>query len=638
MQSGAHSLSSIIVDKNPYGATPQYYWYRQTALVGAETHNRQVAQMLDHGTPENAATDPIESLRHRLRHSAAHVMADAVIQLFPEAKVGIGPPTADGFYYDFEVDRPFTPEDLERIEALMLETINTNASFIREELGRDAAQAMFSAQPFKQEIIDDLPDETTLSIYRHGEFTDLCQGPHVDSTGEIAAVKLLHTAGAYWRGNENRPMLQRIYGTAFESQHELDAHLERLAEAERRDHRTLGRQLNLFTVHEEIGPGLILWHPKGGVMRSLIEDYWRDIHYRKGYSIVYSPHIGRARLWQTSGHLDFYRESMYAPMEIDEQEYFLKPMNCPFHIQIYRSALRSYRELPMRIAELGTVYRYERSGVLHGMMRVRGFTQDDAHIFCLPDQVASEVGDVLDLTFEIMAAFGFDEYDIMLSTRPEKYVGEPDTWDHATESLREALVSRQLSYGIDEGGGAFYGPKIDIKIKDALGRDWQCTTVQFDFNLPERFDLTFQDDQGNRSRPYMVHRAILGSLERFFGVLVEHYAGAFPLWLAPVQAVVIPIADRHIEYAQQVSTQLQDAGFRVEVDDRSERMNLKIRQAQLQKTPYMLVVGDRESEAGAAAVRTRDGEDLGALPMNDVLERLESDLEGTPVSKLRSRR
>ncbi len=594
--------------------------------------------MLDHGTPENTATDPIESLRHRMRHSAAHVMADAVIQLFPEAKVGIGPPTADGFYYDFEVDRPFTPEDLERIEALMLETINTNASFIREELGRDAAQAMFAAQPFKQEIIDDLPDETTLSIYRHGEFTDLCQGPHVDSAGEIAAVKLLHTAGAYWRGDENRPMLQRIYGTAFESQQELDAHLERLAEAERRDHRTLGRQLNLFTIHEEIGPGLIVWHPKGGVMRSLIEDYWRDIHYRKGYDIVYSPHIGRARLWQTSGHLDFYRESMYAPMEIDEQEYFLKPMNCPFHIQIYRSALRSYRELPMRIAELGTVYRYERSGVLHGMMRVRGFTQDDAHIFCLPDQVTSEVGDVLDLTFEIMAAFGFDEYDIMLSTRPEKYVGEPEMWDHATESLREALVSRQLSYGIDDGGGAFYGPKIDIKIKDALGRDWQCTTVQFDFNLPERFDLTFQDDQGNRSRPYMVHRAILGSLERFFGVLVEHYAGAFPLWLAPVQAVVIPIADRHIEYAQQVSAQLQASGFRVEVDDRSERMNLKIRQAQLQKTPYMLVVGDRESEAGAAAVRTREGEDLGALPMSDVLERLESDLEGTPVSKLRSRR
>lgn len=594
--------------------------------------------MLDHGAPENAVSDPIGYLRYRMRHSAAHVMADAVLQLFPEAKVAIGPPTADGFYYDFQVERPFTPEDLEQIEALMIDTIKADAPFVREELSRDGARSIFLEQPFKQEIIDDLPDETTLSIYRHGEFTDLCQGPHVDRTGEIAAVKLLHTAGAYWRGDENRPMLQRIYGTAFESQEELDAHLERLAEAERRDHRILGRQLNLFTVHEDIGPGLIVWHPKGGVIRSIIEDYWRDIHYRKGYSIVYSPHIGRARLWQTSGHLDFYRESMYAPIEIDDQEYFLKPMNCPFHIQIYRSALRSYRELPMRIAELGTVYRYERSGVLHGLMRVRGFTQDDAHIFCLPDQVANEVGDVLDLTFEIMAAFGFDEYDIMLSTRPDKYVGDPNMWEHATESLREALVSRGLDYDIDDGGGAFYGPKIDIKITDALGRAWQCTTVQFDFNLPDRFDLTFQDDQGNRSRPYMVHRAILGSLERFFGVLVEHYAGAFPLWLAPVQAVVIPIADRHVEYAQQVAAQLQDAGFRADVDDRSERMNLKIRQAQLQKTPYMLVVGDREAEAGAAAVRTRDDGDLGALPMDEVVERLVAELDGTPVASRRRRR
>ena len=456
----------------------------------------------------------------------------------------------------------------------------------------------------------------------------------MDTTGDIVAIKLLNVAGAYWRGDENRPMLQRIYGTAFESQQELEAHLERLEEAERRDHRTLGRQLNLFSVHEEIGPGLIVWHPKGGVMRSLIEDYWRDIHYRRGYNIVYSPHIGRSRLWQTSGHLDFYRDSMYAPMEIDEQEYFLKPMNCPFHIQVYRSALRSYRELPMRIAELGTVYRYERSGVLHGLMRVRGFTQDDAHIFCLPDQVAGEVGDVLDLTFEIMAAFGFEDYDIMLSTRPEKFVGETDMWDHATESLRQALVARDLPYSIDDGGGAFYGPKIDIKIKDALGRDWQCTTVQFDFNLPERFDLVFQDDQGNRSRPYMVHRAILGSLERFFGVLVEHYAGAFPLWLAPVQATVIPIADRHNEYAETVAAQLRDAGFRVEVDDRSERMNQKIRQAQLQKTPYMLVVGDREADAGAAAVRTRDGDNLGALPLSEVTEMLQGGLAGNPRRSL----
>ena len=581
--------------------------------------------MLNHADPDHAAS-AVDALRHRMRHSAAHVMADAVLQLFPEAKFAIGPPTADGFYYDFEVARPFTPEDLERIEELMRDTIRADAPFVREELGRDDANRRFADQPFKKEIIADLPDETTLSIYRHGDFADLCQGPHVGRTGEIAAVKLLNVAGAYWRGDETRPMLQRIYGTAFESPAALDAHLERLAEAERRDHRTLGRQLNLFTVHDEIGPGLIVWHPKGGIVRSLIEDYWRDIHYRQGYSIVYSPHIGRARLWQTSGHLDFYRDSMYAPMEIDEQEYFLKPMNCPFHIQIYRSALRSYRELPLRIAELGTVYRYERSGVLHGLMRVRGFTQDDAHIFCLPDQVAGEVGSVLDLTFEMMAAFGFDDYDIMLSTRPDKFVGEPAMWEHATESLRQALVSRELSYDIDEGGGAFYGPKIDIKITDALGRAWQCTTVQFDFNLPERFDLVFQDDQGNRARPYMVHRAILGSLERFFGVLVEHYAGAFPLWLAPVQAVVIPIADRHIEYAEQVAQQLRDAGFRAEVDDRSERMNLKIRQAQLQKIPYMLVVGDREADAGAAAVRTREGENRGALALGEVVGMLKAEM------------
>ena len=588
--------------------------------------------MLNHAAPDHAA-NALDAYRHRMRHSAAHIMADAVLQLFPEAKVGIGPPTADGFYYDFEVARPFTPEDLERIEALMRDTIRADVPFIREELSRDAANGMFAGQPFKREIIADLPAETTLSIYRHGDFTDLCQGPHIASTGEIAAVKLLHTAGAYWRGDENRPMLQRIYGTAFESQEELDAHLERLVEAERRDHRTLGRQLNLFTVHEEIGPGLIVWHPKGGIMRGLIEDYWRDVHYRRGYNIVYSPHIGRARLWQTSGHLDFYRDSMYAPMEIDEQEYFLKPMNCPFHIQIYRSSLRSYRELPLRIAELGTVYRYERSGVLHGLMRVRGFTQDDAHIFCLPDQVAGEVGAVLDLTFEMMAAFGFEDYDIMLSTRPDKFVGEPAMWEHATESLRQALASRGLSYDLDEGGGAFYGPKIDLKITDALGRAWQCTTVQFDFNLPERFDLVFQDDQGSRTRPYMVHRAILGSLERFFGVLVEHYAGAFPLWLAPVQAVVIPIADRHIEYAKQVAGRLRDAGFRVEVDDRSERMNLKIRQAQLQKTPYMLVVGDREADAGAAAVRTRDGENRGAMPLADVAAMLTAELAETPAAQ-----
>ena len=578
--------------------------------------------MLDHGTVDTGHVSPEIALRHRLRHSAAHVMADAVLSLFPEAKMAIGPPTQDGFYYDFDVSRPFTPEDLEQIEALMVKTIAAGHSFRREEMTRKEITSLFSDQPYKLEIIEGLAEEETLTVYRHDEFVDLCQGPHVENTGEIVAVKLLTVAGAYWRGDEHRPMLQRIYGTAFESQEALDAHLTRLEEAERRDHRTLGRQLGLYSIHDEIGPGLIVWHPKGGLVRTLIEDYWRDLHRRWGYDIVYSPHIGRGSLWQTSGHLDFYRENMYGSLEVDEQEYFLKPMNCPFHIMIYKSSLRSYRELPLRYGELGTVYRYERSGVLHGLMRVRGFTQDDAHIFCRPDQVVDEIGRVLDLTFELLQAFGFSEYTINVSTMPEKAVGDPEMWEHATDSLRESLEQRVLSFGIDEGGGAFYGPKIDIHITDALGRAWQCTTIQFDFNLPERFDLTYQDDEGNRVQPYMVHRAILGSVERFFGVLLEHYAGAFPLWLAPVQAVIIPIADRHLEYASQVQDTLAKAGFRVEVDSRSDRMNQKIRNAQMQKVPYMLVVGDKEAEAESVSVRHRDEGDLGPMPVASFRERL----------------
>ena len=582
--------------------------------------------MLDHGTLETGHISPLEALRHRMRHSAAHVMAEAVLKLFPEAKMGIGPPIQDGFYYDFEVSRPFTPEDLERIEELMNETISASHSFRREEIGREEAKELFAAQPYKLEIIDGLPDEQTLSIYRQSDFVDLCQGPHIENSSDIPAVKLLSVAGAYWRSDEQRPMLQRIYGTAFESPEALADHLARLEEAEKRDHRALGRQLGLFSIHDEIGPGLIVWHPKGGRVRTIIEDYWRDLHHRRDYDILYSPHIGRARLWETSGHLDFYRENMYAPLEVDEQEYFLKPMNCPFHIMVYRSSLRSYRELPLRFAELGTVYRYERSGVLHGLMRVRGFTQDDAHIFCRPDQIEAEVDGVLDLTFELLKDFGFSDYSIALSTRPEKAVGDPELWDHATESLRRALEARNLSFDVDEGGGAFYGPKIDINITDALGRSWQCTTVQFDFNLPERFDLVYQDSEGGRSRPYMVHRAILGSMERFMGVLIEHYAGAFPLWLAPVQAVVIPIADRHIEYAEVVKSKLAEEGFRVEVEGRSERMNLKIRNAQMQKVPYMLVVGDREQEENAVSVRHREEGDLGGMPVASLVERLAGEL------------
>ena len=572
------------------------------------------------------ASPEIRDLRYRTRHSASHIMADAVLQLFPEAKFAIGPPTDDGFYYDFEVSRPFTPEDLEKIEALMRERIAADVPFIRTEISRGEALKAFSDQRFKLEIIEGIPEEEAISTYQHGPFTDLCEGPHVERSSQVAAFKLLSVAGAYWRGDENKPMLQRIYGTAWESQEALDQYLVMLEEAEKRDHRKLGRDLDLFSISEQVGPGLVIWHPKGARVRLIIEDLWRKEHLNRGYEIVYTPHIGKEDLWRTSGHLDFYQESMYSPMDVDGQDYYLKPMNCPFHIQIYQSTKRSYRDLPMRLTELGAVYRYERSGVLHGLMRVRGFTQDDAHIFCLPDQVEEEIVGVLDFTFDLLGAFGFTDYEIFLSTKPEKAVGADADWEHATESLRRALDSKGLQYEVDEGGGAFYGPKVDIKIRDALGRSWQCTTVQFDFNLPERFDLTYDGADGKEHRPYMVHRALLGSIERFFGVLLEHYGGAFPLWLAPVQAVVIPISDRHIEYANTIAARLKAQGLRVEVNSKSERMNAKIRDAQMQKVPYMLVVGDKEVEANAAAVRLRDGTDLGAIPLEQVEERMTSEV------------
>ncbi|MDP3064931.1 MAG: threonine--tRNA ligase [Chloroflexota bacterium] len=573
--------------------------------------------------------DPaLAELRRRMRHSTSHVMADAVLSLFPGASFGIGPSTEDGFYYDFDLPRTLTPDDLGKIEEQMREAIAQDLPFQRKELTRGEALSQYTKQPFKLEIIQEIPEGEVISTYRHGNFEDLCAGPHVESTGKIGAFKLMSIAGAYWRGDEHRPMLQRIYGTAFESTEALEDFLAKLAEAERRDHRKLGRQLDLFSIHDEVGPGLVIWHPKGAQMRLVMEDYWRDLHDRYGYALVYTPHVGRSTLWETSGHLSFYKESMFSPMDVEGQQYFIKPMNCPFHIMVYRSALRSYRDLPMRIGELGTVYRYERSGVLHGLMRVRGFTQDDAHIFCRPDQVEAEVLSVLDLTFELLSTFGFHDYEVLLSTRPEKYVGEPEMWDVATRSLERALDARKLDYVVDEGGGAFYGPKIDIKIRDALDRAWQCTTVQFDFNLPERFDLTFQGADGQPHRPYMVHRAIYGSLERFLGVLIEHYAGAFPLWLAPVQAVVIPIADRHLEYAQSVAVRLKALGFRAHVDDRKERMNLKIREAQLQKAPYMLVVGDKEQAQSSVAVRLRSGEDLGAMAFDDLASRLQAERDG----------
>ena len=569
----------------------------------------------------------LQELRKRIRHSAAHVMADVVTTMFPEAKLAIGPPTEDGFYYDFLVPNPFSQDDLDQIETHMKDTVALDLPFEYQEYAREEALAKNADEPFKLEIIDEIEEGETITTYRHGDFEDLCAGPHVATTGKIPAFKLLSVAGAYWRGDEKRATLQRIYGTAFESEEALEEHLHRLEEAKRRDHRLLGRELDLFSIHEETGPGLIIWHPKGSRVRSIVEDFWKKEHDRAGYQLVYTPHIGRSTLWETSGHLDFYRENMYAPMDMDGQEYYLKPMNCPFHIMYYKTALRSYRELPMRIGELGTVYRYERGGVVQGLLRARGMTQDDAHIFCRPDQVEAEVNGVLDLTFHLLNSFGFSEYEVMLSTMPEKAVGEAEQWELATESLRRTLEGRHLSFGVDEGGGAFYGPKIDVHVRDAIGRQWQITTVQFDFNLPQRFGLTYIGDDGSEKQPYMIHRTLLGTLERFMGVLIEHYGGAFPTWLAPVQAEVIPIAERHHEYGRQVQERLAEAGLRAHADLRNERMNAKIRDAQLQKVPYMLIVGDREAASDAAAVRLRSGEDLGALPVTDVAARIAAEAE-----------
>ena len=572
--------------------------------------------------------DPrLAELRARIRHSAAHVMADVVRRMFPEAKLAIGPSTDDGFYYDFLVAEPFTPEKLEEIERRMAEVVAEDLAFEYSEYSKEDALALNADEAFKTELIEEIAEGEPISTYRHGDFEDLCAGPHVESTGKIPAFKLLNVAGAYWRGDEHRPMLQRIYGTAFETQEALDRYLEQLEEAKRRDHRILGRELDLFSIHDETGPGLIIWHPKGARVRGVMEDYWKREHYRAGYDLVYTPHIGRSKLWETSGHLEFFKDNMFPAMDMDGQDYYLKPMNCPFHIMYYGTALRSYRDLPMRIGELGSVYRYERGGVLHGLLRVRGMTQDDAHVFCRPDQVVSEVNGILDLTFSLLSSFGFDDFEIMLSTRPEKAVGETERWELATESLRQTMEERGLRYGVDEGGGAFYGPKIDIHIKDAIGRMWQCTTIQFDFNLPQRFGLAFIGEDGKEQQPYMLHRALLGSMERFMGVLIEHYGGAFPTWLAPVQVLVIPIADRHVPYAKQVETQLDAAGLRASTDGRSERMNAKIREAQLQKVPYMLVVGDREAESGEASVRLRSGDDLGAMPVDDIVARIRKEVE-----------
>ena len=546
----------------------------------------------------------------RIRHSASHVMAEAVQALFPEAKFGIGPVIENGFYYDFDLPRPLTPEDLPVIEARMAELIAQDIPFTREEVERDEARRIFAHQPYKLELIDEIPEER-MTIYRQGSFVDLCRGPHVSSTGEIKAFKLLNIAGAYWRGDEKRPMLQRIYGVAFEAQEKLERYLEKLAEAAKRDHRKLGQELDLFSFHEEAGPGLVHWHPRGAIVRRIIEDFWIAEHLKQGYEIVYSPHIAKLDLWKMSGHWELYREHLYSPMDVEGQEYLIKPMNCPAHILMYKTKLRSYRELSIRWAELGTVYRYERSGVLHGLTRVRGFTQDDAHIFCRPDQLEDEVVGVMEFAIFMMRTFGFQEYEVLLATRPERYAGTVEIWEEATETLERALKRLALPYRVDPGEGVFYGPKIDIRLRDALGRAWQGPTTQVDFNLPERFDVTYIDIDGVAHPVVIVHRTVLGSMERFLGCLIEHYAGAFPIWLAPVQTVVIPISDRHLDYAHQVAVELKAEGMRAQADARPERMNLKIRQAQLQKIPYMLIVGDKEVASAGVSVRLRSGEDLG---------------------------
>ncbi|MBI4213210.1 MAG: threonine--tRNA ligase [Chloroflexi bacterium] len=582
-----------------------------------------------------------------MRHSAAHVMAAAVLRLFPGTKLGVGPAIENRFYYDMEIPGGITPDDLPRIEEEMRRIVAENHPFERDEISIDDAIERFRQmdQDYKVELLRDLKERgttrvgsfedvdvdpsnsTTASLYKTGEFLDLCRGPHVASSTDIGAFKLLDISGAYWRGDQKRPQLQRIYGTTWPSQADLDQYLWRLEEAGKRDHRRLGRELDLFSVSEDVGPGLVLWHPKGAMVRLIVEEFSRAAHLRNGYEWVFSPHIGRAHLWETSGHLDFYKESMYAPMDIDGEDYYVKPMNCPFHIQIFRSHLRSYRDLPKRYAEFGTVYRYELSGVLHGLTRVRGFTQDDAHIFCRPDQASEEINQALDFSLFVLRSFGLTDFHAYLATRPtEKSVGEDEDWARAIDALRRAVEAHQIPYDVDEGGGAFYGPKIDLKVSDALGREWQLSTIQFDFNLPARFGLEFIGEDGRAHQPYMVHRALLGSMERFLGVLIEHYAGAFPFWMSPVQAVVLPIADRHAEFAGRVVQRLTDTGFRVHLDARRENLNHKIRDAQLQKIPYMLVVGDREAESGSVAVRTRAGENLGAIAMTDLLTRFRDEL------------
>jgi len=562
-----------------------------------------------------------------LRHSTSHIMAQAVRELFgDDVKIAIGPAIENGFYYDFLRDTPFSPEDFEKIEQKMAEIAGQALPFSHKTISRQEAIEMFRQQgeKYKVELLEEIEDDT-VSIYQQGSFVDLCRGPHIPNTSWVKDFKLLRVAGAYWRGDENNDVLQRIYGTAFFDKKALKKHLNDLEEAKKRDHRRLGKDLQLFTINDQIGPGLILWQPKGSQLRRLIEDYWKDEHYRHDYELLYTPHIARQDLWNTSGHLDFYSENMYASMEIDEVKYQLKPMNCPFHIGVYKSNKRSYREFPIRWAELGTVYRYERAGALHGLLRVRGFTQDDAHIFCRKDQLEEEIFNILELNLLILKRFGFEDYDVYLSTRPEKSVGSDDIWEKSTEALKQALEKKGLGFEIDPGEGVFYGPKIDIKIKDQLGRSWQCSTIQVDFNLPDRFDMTYTGSDNRDHQPIMIHRALMGSLERFVGVLIEHYAGVFPIWFAPIQARILNITDDQSAYCEKVYSQLRKAGVRIEKDLRNEKLNYKIREAQMAKIPYMLIIGEKEKADGTVTVRMRDGKNLPPMSIDEFAEKIEEE-------------
>ena len=556
-----------------------------------------------------------------IRHSCAHLMAQAVQELFPGTQVTIGPVIEDGFFYDFSRKDAFVPEDLVKIEKRMKELAAADIPIVRSEISREEAKKKFSdmGEIFKIEIIESIDPNEPITIYSQGDWGDLCGGPHVESTKKIKAFKLLHTSSAYWRGDERNPVLQRIYGTAWNTEKELRLYLKRLEEAKKRDHRKLGKELDLFSVSDDIGPGLILWHPKGARIRHLMEEFWKKEHFRHGYEMVISPHAAKIDLWKTSGHTEFYKDNMFSNMDVEGREYVMKPMNCPFHIQIYKTKLRSYRDLPVRFGELGTVYRYERSGVLHGLLRVRGFTQDDAHLFCRPSQIEEEITKVLDLIVFVLQSFGFHEYKIYLSTRPEKYVGSDSGWESATKALETALNNKNLEFEVDPGEGVFYGPKIDIKIKDSLNRYWQVSTVQVDFNLPEKFDITYIEEDGQRRQPIMLHRALMGSLERFFGCLIEHYAGAFPLWLAPVQIILLPITDNHAEYADKIAEELEESGIRVEKDLRNEKIGFKIREAQLQKIPYMVVLGDKEVETSTLSVRRRRSKETRTLDLKTFL-------------------